>query len=220
MPGSRRGPADRGANEGQYRICCEKARDKHDRIIVQEKLDGSNVSIANIDGDMIALSRAGWLASTSPYELHHVFARWVEVNKARFDIIPRGFRLCGEWLAMAHGTIYKLPHEPFVAFDLMTGMKRVGVNELLTTLDGRFTCATTIHDGPPLPIADGMSLLGDNGFHGCIDGQPEGLVYRVERKGVVDFLAKYVRPDKVDGKYLPQISGTETWLWKESPAAH
>jgi len=28
----------------------------------------------------------------------------------------------------------------------------------------------------------------------------EGLVYRVERKGKVDFLAKWVRPDKV-GRY-------------------
>jgi hypothetical protein len=41
----------------------------------------------------------------------------------------------------------------------------------------------------------------------------EGVVYRVERKGVVDFLAKYVRPDKVDGKYL---SGDPIWHWRPS----
>ena len=38
---------------------------------------------------------------------------------------------------------------------------------------------------------------------------PEGVVYRVERKGKVDFLAKWVRPDKDDGKYLENISGRE-----------
>ena len=36
--GSRRGPMDFGVNEGQQRICCEKKRDRHDTIIVQEKL--------------------------------------------------------------------------------------------------------------------------------------------------------------------------------------
>ena len=42
--------------------------------------------------------------------------------------------------------------------------------------------------------------------HGAIDGV-EGAVWRVERKGVVDFLGKYVRPDKVDGKYLESVTG-------------
>jgi hypothetical protein len=30
------------------------------------------------------------------------------------------------------------------------------------------------------------------------------LVYRVEREGKVDFLAKWVRGDKEDGKYMSQ----------------
>ena len=30
----------------------------------------------------------------------------------------------------------------------------------------------------------------------------EGVVYRVESRGVVDFLAKWVQPEKVDGCYL------------------
>jgi hypothetical protein len=31
----------------------------------------------------------------------------------------------------------------------------------------------------------------------------------------VDFLAKWVRPDKVDGMYLPEISGKEpVWNWR------
>ena len=34
----------------------------------------------------------------------------------------------------------------------------------------------------------------------------EGAVWRCERQGAVDFLGKYVRPDKIDGKYLPELS--------------
>lgn len=52
----------------------------------------------------------------------------------------------------------------------------------------------------------------------------EGAVWRVERsnptgakgerKEGVDFLVRYVRPDKVDGLYLPEISGKEAvWNW-------
>jgi hypothetical protein len=43
----------------------------------------------------------------------------------------------------------------------------------------------------------------------------EGVVYRVERYGLVDFLAKYVRPDKVDGKHLETVTGAgPVWNWR------
>src|SRR2546421_8635720 len=42
LPGSRRGPGDKGVNEGQFRICCVKTPPdrKGDVIWAQEKLDG------------------------------------------------------------------------------------------------------------------------------------------------------------------------------------
>ncbi|MCU0427572.1 MAG: hypothetical protein MUF71_18310 [Candidatus Kapabacteria bacterium] len=40
-------------------------------------------------------------------------------------------------------------------------------------------------------------------------------VWRVERSGRVDFLVKYVRPDKQDGLYLPQTHGVKpVWNWQ------
>jgi hypothetical protein len=45
-------------------------------------------------------------------------------------------------------------------------------------------------------------------------GVPGTVTSGVERRGEVDFLAKYVRPDKVDGKYL---GGEPIWMWR--PAA-
>ncbi len=42
----------------------------------------------------------------------------------------------------------------------------------------------------------------------------EGVVYRLERKGKVGFLVRYVRPDKRDGIYLPELSGqAAVWNW-------
>jgi hypothetical protein len=36
-----------------------------------------------------------------------------------------------------------------------------------------------------------------------------------ERRRIVDFLVKYVRPGKLDGMYLPELSGQESvWNWR------
>lgn len=161
LPGSRRGPADKGLSDQQARILTEKGRDKHDIIIVEEKLDA---------------------------------------------LLNEGERCVGEWLMEAHGTLYKLPHEPFVIFDIITGY----VRSLSAPMKARcaaqnFVTPRVLHVGEPISIEKVLTMLEPSG-HGAIDGV-EGAVWRVERKGVVDFLGKYVRPDKVDGKYLETISG-------------
>ena len=214
LPSSRLGPGDWCVTEGQARICTEKARDKHDNVIVQEKLDGSCTAVALVNGEIIALSRAGYLANTSPYEQHHLFADWVEQNESRFRAtLKEGERIVGEWLAQARGTIYDLSnHEPWSAFDIMQGGTRLIFYEFLDRIAGNF--------GNPslLSIGEACSVLKAIRIH-KMQHVPcdsiEGIVYRVERKGKVDFLAKWVRPDKVDGKHLPKVSGKEAvWNWK------
>jgi len=46
-------------------------------------------------------------------------------------------------------------------------------------------------------------ILCDVSAHGAIE-EVEGAIWRVERKGKVDFLCKYVKPSKVDGRYLKE----------------
>lgn len=210
LPGSRMGPADHHCHEGQARIATHKARDRHDVVIVQEKLDGSNVCVARVKGEILPLTRAGYHANSSPYRMHHEFAKWAALNWSRFDaLLAEGERLNGEWLYQAHGTIYDLPHEPFVAFDLMAGDVRTPYAKFFERVGSSFVTAKTIHEGGPLGVEKAMSLLGVFGYHGACE-QIEGAVWRVERKGEVDFLCKYVRPDKVDGKYLKGVNGNET----------
>jgi hypothetical protein len=215
LPGSRMGPSDHHCHEGQSRICTEKARDRHDTIIVQEKLDGSCVAVARIDGILHALGRSGWPAISSNYEQHRLFAQWVLVNQDRFmSVLTDGERLVGEWLAQAHSTRYNLRHEPFVPFDLITGSVRATVDNMAERLTGHgFTTPQIISYGPPVSIPIVLDRLNTSG-HGAVD-RVEGAVWRVERKGVVDFLAKYVRPDKEDGIYLPEVSGSDAiWNWR------
>lgn len=219
LPGSRRGPGDHGINDGQARILTVRPRDKHDRIIVQEKLDGSNVAVANISGILHAIGRAGHLAISSPYEQHRMFANWVLANLDLFNFLEPGERLCGEWLAEAHGTRYELKHDPFVPFDIMrNGHERATFAELHRRASDRFTLPDLLSDGPPITVADALDRLRPS-THGALD-PIEGIVYRCERANTnkVDFLAKWVRPDKVDGKYIPGLNGNPegepVWNWR------
>jgi hypothetical protein len=182
---------------------------------VTVKLDGSCVSVARINGEIVALSRAGYLASSSKYEQHQLFDYWVRLNRLRFmESLHDGERFVGEWLAQAHGTRYNLWHEPFVVFDLMIGVKRLPTEETrqAASRGGLVTPAILSH-GCPFSIEDAKVAI-QVPRHGEID-PVEGAVWRVERKGEFDFICKWVRPDKLDGVYLPEISGKEAiWNWR------
>ena len=216
LPDSRMGPGDHKCSLGQAKIACSQVRDKHDHIIVQEKLDGSNVSVCKINGEIIALGRAGYRAGTSPRVQHKVFASWVGRNRNRFEeLLAEEERICGEWLWQAHGTRYRLHHEPFVAFDLMAGNSRSPYQEFMSRVHDIFVTPHVISEGPPISIGVAMNRLGKYGHHGASE-QVEGVVWRIERNKLidkragekagravcVDFLVKYVRPNKIDGKYL------------------
>jgi len=212
FPGSRLGPGEITINEGQTRILTLKTRDKHDKVIVTEKLDGSNCSVfRNNEGRLIPLTRAGWEADTSPYEQHHIFNKWVLKNQERFDFIKEGERVCGEWLCQAHGTKYDLHgRPPFIVFDIISGKwDRLSVREILDRLNTDIQFVPILHEGEQgIPIDQAMSLVNCGRYATTEDGV-EGVVYRVERKGIFDFQAKCVRSDKVDGKYF------ETLVWND-----
>lgn len=215
LPGSRMTDDDRLLDVLRARICCERKRDEQEVIIVQEKLDGSNVAVAKLRGQLIPLIRSGYPAVQSKYEHHRLFHKWVFDNFDRFDaLLAEGERVVGEWLALAHGTRYALPHEPFVVFDIMTGAMRANVATVTrrTSLQ-KFVLPRIIHHGSPIGIEAVAKLLEPSG-HGALD-PVEGAVWRVERDEAVDFLAKYVRPDKRDGCWLAEFSGhPPIWNWR------
>lgn len=214
LPASKLGPGDHSVNEQQARIATVRARDAKDLVIVQEKLDGSNVSIANINGQLLSLGRAGYLASTSSYKQHQIFAQWVRANEVQLrQFLQPGDRLCGEWLLQAHGTKYKLVGSPFVAFDLfLTGNVQVTYAEFEERMSKvqswQFRIARAVHIGGPCSVDSALALIGkrpnSDKTYGRFDAlEPvEGAIWKVERAGKVDFMCKWVRPDYEAGKYL------------------
>jgi hypothetical protein len=221
LPQSRVGPGDWHVHEGQARICLEKPR-RGDRVIVSEKLDGACMAVANIGGEIVALTRAGYRATDGAFEHLRAFAPFIEERRDQFaSLLAPGERVAGEWLSMAHGTLYDTLSElwaPFIVFDIIREGQRVLRDEFRERIErAGFTEATILHDGPTgYSIEQCEAALGLCGFHGA--EKAEGAVWRVEREGRADFLAKYVRLDKRDGCYLPNVSGEPArWHWPPSP---
>lgn len=215
LPGSRTGRADRVANGPLVKRCTEHAA-PGDTIVVQEKLDGSCVAVALLQGRVVALGREGWRAEESQNPGRQMFARWVRSHEARFgEVLQDGEWLVGEWLALTHSTRYALRHEPFVAFDLTSHTHSLSSDALESRLGGRFARPHLLHFGSAISVCEIDTKLGDFGHHGALD-RAEGAVWRVERAGHVVARAKFVRPGKVDGSYLPENSGQPAlWNWTE-----
>jgi len=218
LPTSRLGSSERCISDHQYKLLTDKAyQQEGNEVIVQEKLDGSCVCAYRKDDQLFALGRAGDLAENSPNESRRLWAAWLLQNEDRFmAVLNNGERLCGEWLAMVHGTHYNLTHEPFVGFDLFTAENvAVGYHTLkqrLATAD--IILPYLIHSGEPISLDFALEKLGQ-GHHGSTD-QPEGLIWRLERAGKPAFKAKYVRHDKEDGCYLTEKTG-EPEQWNRYP---
>jgi hypothetical protein len=210
LPGSR-AARDKVLPAGLASLCVDpRSASPGTEVIVQEKLDGSCVAVRVDRGSLYAFGREGRLAALSRNAGRRMFADWVGRNEARLrEVVRSGETLAGEWLALVHGTRYALAHEPFVPFDVLRDQERLPFAELARRLEGTGLAPPgLVHRGAPIDVEDALAKLGPSGLHGAID-PPEGLVYRVERRGKVVLVAKWVRPDKVDGAFLPENTGAD-----------
>ncbi len=223
LPGSRVGQTDHYVTEGQARIATVKTRDSHDVVIIQEKLDGSCVGVAKINGELVALTRSGNLCVRSQFIHHHTFVGWMYRHYNRFNaLLDEGERVVGEWLALAHGTLYNQQQrgwEPFVAFDLMKGTERLPFHLFTKRVGKFFNTPPVISQGAPNTVEWVLEACPTSRYGG---EDVEGFIWRVERNEYakngprVDFLCKWVKPTYVPGKYLPEFSNAQpVWNYFE-----
>ena len=205
LSNSKLGIGDHFIEKGQERILTEKVRDRHDEVLVFEKYDGSNVGIGKIDNKIIALTRSGYAAKTSPYKQHHLFSDWVYKNVMKWmDLLENGERITGEWLAQAHGLKYNIEVDPIVFFDHFNADNQRSQFDYLGELAIIYglQLPRMLHRGKAIRVEDAKPILNLKTDKIWSNENPEGMVYRVERKGKVDFLAKWVRSDFEAGKYI------------------
>lgn len=208
LPGSRTGPTDRHVGLERARAFTESARAGMS-VVVEEKLDGSCVVVVREGSTIVAYGRDGKPAALSRNLGRRLFARWAGENASRFlALLDPGERACGEWLALAHGTRYVLPHEPFVLFDLVrdgAGTSRAMLAERAKSAG--FTVPCIVHTGEAISVESALRKLGERGRHGA--DEAEGVVYREDQGDVCKAVAKIVKLSKVDGRYLADHTGGE-----------
>lgn len=208
LSNSKLGEGDYFITEGQERILTIKKRDKHDNILVFEKYDGSNVGVAKFNNKIFALTRSGYEAKTSPYKQHHLFSDWVYKRENMFmDMLSENERITGEWLAQAHGLIYDIKKEPIVFFDYFNSNNERILHEELgsKSIEYGIPLPRQLHEGEPILVESLLPILNEKSINIKSLELPEGMVYRVERKGEVDFLAKWVRKDFKAGQFCINI---------------
>ena len=217
LSSSKLGAGDHFVNHGQERILTQKKRDRHDEVFVFEKYDGSNVGIGKINNRIFALTRSGYLAVTSPYKQHHMFANWVSENEVTWShMLNNGERITGEWLAQAHGIKYDIDNrlQPIVFFDHFNVKNERSCYDVLDTFykEYQIQLPRLLHRGTAKPVSELLFELNKKTYGITPEGNPEGMIYRVERKGKVDFLAKWVRSDFEAGKYIINKEDSEL-IW-------
>ena len=196
---------------------------KRDKLYVTEKIDGANVGVLKRSGKLYPLMRKGYDVRTSEYSFIRQFAEFVADNTARFDaLLANDERVCGEWMIKTHSLFYKLPHEPFVVFDIIKSeakQKRPSFSEIIERCGHQgFPTVGLVWTGGAIPIDEALQKLG-GGFHGCLSA-PEGLVYRYERDGTFEMSAKYVSNLSVGGDYMNDDNSYNEWMTSGTADKH
>lgn len=186
-------------------------------LIVEEKLDGTNVGIHfTVDGRMVLQCR-GHEITEGMHPQYDLFKQWTSVKRPVLErMLGSRFILYGEWLYAQHSVHYRaLPHY-FFEFDLYD--KEAGrFLDLATRL--RLLAGTGLQTVPvvhrgrigaealrDLIQASAFDSAFDHPGTGRTDALMEGLYLRTEAEGFVTGRAKLVRPE-----FVEKIKQSEHW---------
>ncbi len=184
-------------------------------LIVEEKLDGTNVGIHFTSGGRLVLQCRGHEITEGMHPQYDLFKQWTAVKRPVLELILEDrFILFGEWLYAKHSVHYlALPHY-FFEFDIYDkeAAAFLSLDRRLEILDGSgMETVPVVHRGPAEDLAGliGPSLFGarfDNPLTGEIDDMAEGLYVRTEADGVVTARGKLVRPE-----FVERVKQSEHW---------
>ncbi len=178
-------------------------------LIVEEKLDGTNVGLHFTPAGRMALQCRGHLITEGMHPQYDLFKQWAAVKRPVLeDRLEDRYILFGEWVYARHSVHYrKLPHY-FFEFDLYDKRQRafLDLRRRLALLAGAgIPTVPVVHHGS-LSRGRLEALIGPSRFDsrfedpttGCADDRMEGLYLRTEAGGVVTGRAKFVRPEFVE----------------------
>lgn len=197
-------------------------RESHDFIadaslIVEEKLDGTNVGIHFTSAGRMVLQCRGHEINAGMHAQYDLFKQWTMGKRPVFEaILEDRLLLFGEWLYARHSLHYRsLPHY-FFEFDIYDKEREVFLDLAARLALLEYTGIHTVpvvHRGPATP--DQLrALIGPSSFDsqfenpltGRTDNLMEGLYLRTEAEERVTGRAKYVRPE-----FVEKVKQSEHW---------
>jgi len=186
-------------------------------LVVEEKLDGTNVGIHFATSGRMVLQCRGHEIRAGMHPQYDLFKQWTVAKRPVLEaMLENRCILFGEWLYAKHSVHYRnLPHY-FFEFDVYD--KQAGsfldLKTRLTMLDGTgIRTVPVIHQGalkadrlPDLIRASTFDGLFENPTTGKPDNLMEGLYLRTEANGTVTGRAKFVRID-----FVEKVKQSEHW---------
>jgi hypothetical protein len=186
-------------------------------LIVEEKIDGTNVGIHFTTRGRMVLQCRGHEITEGMHPQYDLFKQWTSVKRPVLEAMLSGrFILYGEWLYAKHSVHYRaLPHY-FFEFDIYDkdAAQFLDLATRLQMLDGTgLHTVPVLHHGPAT-AEELRALIGpsafdsafDNPVTGRTDHLMEGLYVRTEACGCVTGRAKMVRPE-----FVEKVKQSEHW---------
>ncbi len=186
-------------------------------LIVEEKLDGTNVGIQFTSDGQLFLQCRGHEITEGMHPQYDLLKQWVAVKRTVLErMLGSRYLLFGEWLYATHSIHYReLPHY-FFEFDIYDkeGGDFLSLERRLAILDGNGVETVPVLHRGPLREADLDALVGESAFGavfedpstGAVDSFMEGLYFRTEADGTVSRRAKKVRP-----AFVEKVRLSEHW---------
>jgi hypothetical protein len=203
-------------------------------LIVEEKLDGTNVGIHFTTSGRMVLQCRGHEITEGMHPQYDLFKQWTSVKRPALEaVLAEQYILYGEWLYAKHSVHYrKLPHY-FFEFDIYDkdAEQFLDLDTRLQMLKGTgLQTVPVVHRGHAT-TDELRALIAPSAFDSTFDNPAthktdnlmEGLYCRIEENGFVTGRAKMVRPEFVEKvkqsehwqhqKMVPNLLAEEADIW-------
>ena len=186
-------------------------------LIVEEKLDGTNVGVHFTRSGRMVLQCRGHEITEGMHPQYDLFKQWTAVKRPVLEaMLSSQFILYGEWLYAKHSVHYRrLPHYffEFDIFDKDAGLFLSLERRLAMLRSTGLTTVPVLHRGRA-SLEQLRSVIGPSAFEssfenpvtGRTDNLMEGLYCRTEAEGSVSGRAKMVR-----SAFVEKVKQSEHW---------
>lgn len=189
-------------------------------LIIEEKLDGTNVGIHFAEGQLVLQCR-GHEITAGMHPQYDLFKKWADAKQGMLrETLSDRFVIYGEWMYARHSIWYRALSHYFFEFDILDKQRNLFLDlaSRIELLEGTgIKTVPILHRGTirlnELPELIGRSQF-DSQFENPVTGQTddlmEGLYFRTESDGIVTARSKFVRPE-----FTEKVKQSTHWKYEK-----